>query len=285
MKILVTGSNGFIGKNVDEFLKKSYKNVFTPKRQELDLTDFNLVKKYIQKNNFDIIIHCAVSLSNIEHNLKMYSNLKVCSNDFGKMIVVGSGAEYNPKHYRPMMKEEYFGTYVPDKNDIYSYSKFKIAKDIEQNKKNIFNLRVFGIYGKYENYNRRFISNTICRILANKEIMINQNSIFDYLFIDDFCNLLKKFFEQDAKENSYNLCTSIPIDLITLANYVKNIAKYKGPINIKNENIKMNYTGDNKRFINEFGKYNFINPEIAIQKLYRWYKKESKIKFDTLNFN
>ena len=55
------------------------------------------------------------------------------------------------------MKENYFGKYIPVKSDIYSFSKYQIAKDIESKKKNIYNLRGFGIFGKYEDYRRRFI--------------------------------------------------------------------------------------------------------------------------------
>jgi len=285
VKILINGSNGFIGKNLSEFFKKNYDNVYDPKRQELDLTDSNLVKKYLLKNNFDIIIHCAITLNSTEQNLKMYSNFEENSQNYGKMICIGSGAEYDPKHYYPLMKEDYFGIHVPEIKDIYSYSRFKIAEDIEKKNKNIFNLRVFGIYGKYENYNRRFISNIICRILAGQEIVVNQNSIFDYLYIDDFCVLLEKFMNQKPSKKTYNLCTSMPVDLITLAQYIKKISKHCGEIIVKNKEIKMNYTGDNSRFLKEFGDYNFINHESAIKNLYNWYKDKSGINFKKINFN
>jgi GDP-L-fucose synthase len=285
VKILINGSNGFIGKNLSEFLKKNYDNVYDPKRQELDLTDSYLVKKYLLKNNFDIIIHCAITLNSTEQNLKMYSNFEENSKNYGKMICIGSAAEYDPKHYYPLMKEDYFGKHIPEVKDIYSYSRFKIAEDIEKKNKNIFNLRVFGIYGKYENYNRRFISNIICRILAEQEIVVNQNSIFDYLYIDDFCVLLEKFMNQKPSKKTYNLCTSMPVDLITLAQHIKKISKHYGEIIVKNKEIKMNYTGDNTRFLKEFGDYNFIDHESAIKDLYNWYKDKSGINFKKINFN
>ena len=285
MKILINGSNGFVGRNLSEFFKKKYDNVHEPKRQELDLTDTNLVKKYILKNNFDIVIHCAITLNSIEQNLKMFRNFEECSEDYGKMICIGSGAEYDPKHYHSMMTEDYFGKHIPEIKDIYSYSRFKIAEDIEKKNKNIYNLRVFGIYGKYENYNRRFISNNICRVLAGKEIVIKQNSIFDYLYIDDFCILLEKFISRTPKNKTYNLCTNIPVDMITLSQYIKKISNYNGEIFIKNKEIKINYTGDNTRFIKEFGNYFFIRHELAIKNLFNWYKNESKINFKNINFD
>ena len=178
MKILITGTNGFVGRNLKEYFQKKYEDVRCPKRQELDLLDSHSVYTFIMKNEFDIIIHCAVTLNSVEHNLKMYFNLERCSKSFGKMICVGSGAEYGMSSYIPKMKEEYFGTNIP--LDIYGFSKYVIAKDILTKHRNIINLRVFGIYGKYEKYKQRFISNNICRALSGLDISINKNVYFDY---------------------------------------------------------------------------------------------------------
>lgn len=284
MKILLTGSNGFIGKNLSEYLKSNYENVDDPKRTKLLLTDFSQVTEYLSKNKFDVVIHCGVTLFSIQQNLDMYFNLEKNSDKFGKMICIGSGAEYDPKNYHPMMNETYFGKNIPSKDDIYSFSKYQIAKDIELKNKNIYNLRVFGIYGKYEDYNRRFISNNICRVLSGNGIIVNQNSIFDYLYINDLCNLLNKFLKSNPQRKSYNLCTSQPIELIKLAEIIKKISNFEGEVIIKNKNVKMNYTGDNSVFLSEFGNYKFIDHSIAIEELYQWYRNKSNINFKEIKF-
>ena len=56
------------------------------------------------------------------------------------MVCIGSGAEFDKRHYIPNMKEDYFGKYVPDKSDIYGYSKYLIARDI------IEKIKIFIIY-------------------------------------------------------------------------------------------------------------------------------------------
>ena len=38
-KVLVVGSNGFIGKNIVEYLEEQNYNVLSPKRNDLDLLD------------------------------------------------------------------------------------------------------------------------------------------------------------------------------------------------------------------------------------------------------
>ena len=137
MKILITGSNGFIGKNIKEHFHSKFKEIFAPKRDELNLLDTDAVESYIKKHNFDVIIHCCVTLTSIEQNLKMYFNIERLSNTFGKLICIGSGAEFDGKNYVPKMKENYFQKNIPPKSDIYGYSKYEIAKDILK-KKEIF---------------------------------------------------------------------------------------------------------------------------------------------------
>ena len=37
MKILITGTNGFIGRNLKEYFQDRYENVYCPKRGQLNL--------------------------------------------------------------------------------------------------------------------------------------------------------------------------------------------------------------------------------------------------------
>ena len=49
MNILLTGSGGFIGLNLKEYLKTKY-TLFCPRSYELDLTHSDAVKKYFQNH-------------------------------------------------------------------------------------------------------------------------------------------------------------------------------------------------------------------------------------------
>ena len=85
--------------------------------------------------------------------------------------------------------------------NIYGYSKYEIAKNIESRHRNIYNLRVFGIYGKYEDYKRRFISNNICRLLCGQTISINKNAYFDYLYVNDFSKIVEMFIKNNKNKD------------------------------------------------------------------------------------
>jgi GDP-L-fucose synthase len=108
MNIFITGSNGFIGSHLKEYLASIYKdyNLFTPSSKELDLYDENKVDNYILENKIDIIIHLAnrgggrdtLDMKNItEYNLRIFFNIAKHEKNVKKIISFGSGAEYS-KH-------------------------------------------------------------------------------------------------------------------------------------------------------------------------------------------
>jgi len=282
MKILITGSTGFIGRNLKEYFQERYDDLHCPKRLDLNLLDAQAVYDYIIPKHFDVVIHCAVTLASVEQNLKMYFNVERCASSFGKMICLGSGAEYDMRYYVPKMKEEYFGAHVPA--EIYGFSKYVIAKDIESRHRNLFNLRGFGIYGKYEDYTHRFISNNICRVLSGCDISIRRNMVFDYVYVKDLARIVEMFVQKAPAERSYNICNRNPLDLLTYAKIIQKVDGRDVPIVIKAEGNNPEYSGDNTRFTREFGEFSFTPAEEAVKELYQWYKESSGIAFDPALF-
>ena len=279
MKILLTGANGFIGRNIKEKIGSEYL-LDSPEKAKLDLLNPESVKSVIKNGGYDIIIHSAninnsrkrevSSFSVLQGNLLMFYNLLKYREYFGKMIYFGSGAEFDVENYIPKMNENFFGQYVP--KDAYGLSKYIMGKESEKDI-NVFNFRLFGVYGPYEEWEHRFISNAICRILYDMPITINQNVYFDYLWVDDLVSILKKMMVKDLKYKHYNICSGKRIDLYTLAQIVKKVCQSSNPIIVKNQGLKREYTGDNKRMLNELGEFEFTGFESAVQQLYNYYKE------------
>ena len=74
MKIALTGSTGFIGKNLKSFLEKKNFDVITLGRNKSNNIKFNLLKnKTIKhKKNFDVLIHAAsISVNEIYRKKKI----------------------------------------------------------------------------------------------------------------------------------------------------------------------------------------------------------------------
>lgn len=60
MQVLITGYSGQLGYDIAKILKKKgYQDILCPNKQELDLTNKDMVEKYIIDNSPNIIFHCA----------------------------------------------------------------------------------------------------------------------------------------------------------------------------------------------------------------------------------
>lgn len=276
--ILITGGSGFIGQNFKECLSSKY-TIYSPTHQDLELTEEKQVEGFFKKNKIDAVIHCAniggtrntIQLSNIVSvNLRMFLNLLKSKRYYKKMIFLGSGAEYGKNQALVKVKESDFDKSVPV--DDYGFYKYVCSRLIER-EKNIVNLRLFGIYGKYEDYSLRFISNAIVKNLLLIPIDINQNVFFDYLYINDLIRIIDYFINNETKYNFYNVSSGKKIDLITLARKINAISPYRSKVIIRRKGLNKEYTASNTRLTEEIKGFKFTSIEEGISDLYKWYRK------------
>lgn len=277
INILITGGSGFIGRNLKEYLSGRY-SVFAPTHNELDLFDPDKVRNYIVKNKVNIIIHCAnigggrntVGLEKlVETNLRMFFNIVRNEDIVEKIIHFGSGAEYDKSRQLMAIQEEEFGNKIP--KDDYGFYKFVCSKYILRSAKLVC-LRLFGVYGKYENYLFKFISNAIVKNLFKMPIVIGQNVYFDYLYIDDLVRIVEYFVNNEGKYKDYNIATGRKTDLITITQLINKISSYQSKIIMKNLGLNLEYSADNKRLAEEIPDFKFTKMEEGIEKLREWYK-------------
>lgn len=277
MNILLTGGSGFIGKNIKEAMQEKYK-ILAPSHKDLNLIDEDQVDKYFSENNVDVVIHSAgkpghrnyKDPTNIFYaNTRMFFNLARNTTHCGKMIVIGSGAVYDQRYYTPKVVEEDYIKHIP--SDEHGFSKYVCAKHIE-NMNNIVELRVFGVFGKYEDYAIRFISNAICKALFDLPITIKQNRKFDYIYVDDLIVILDHYINNKELYKSYNVTPDNSLELYQLAEIVREVSgKSELPILIKNPGMGLEYSGSNTRLRQEINNLVFTDMRNAISELYQWY--------------
>lgn len=292
MKILLTGGSGFIGRNIREsFLAEKYE-ILSPSSKELNLADEESVDAFFKNNSIDLVVHAAVKpghrnakdFSNLFYtNTRMFFNLERHKDEYQKMLVLGSGAIYDMRYYRPKMKEEEWTNHIPA--DEHGYCKYVCEKVIEHSS-NIFDLRIFGIFGKYEDYAIRFISNAICKTLFDLPITIKQNRKFDYLYINDLMPILDWFIENNPNYHSYNITPNTSISLYELALMIRKISGTDLPVYIAQDGMGLEYSGDNTRLLNEFPTMTFTSFESSVRSLYEWYSgQKGNIKQECLLFD
>jgi GDP-L-fucose synthase len=293
-KILILGGSGFIGRNLVEYFIKqpTQYDVSAPSIRELDLMDSESVDSFFVKHNFDVVIF-AVNYGNyrvddpsqeiLKKNLMMFFNLVKKGNSFGRMIFLGSGAEYDRSRDVVCAKESDFGKNMP--SDDYGFYKYVCSKYIE-NSSNILNLRLFGVFGKYEDYSNRFISNMICRKIKGLPLSIKKNRVMSYVYVDDLAKIIEHFILNVPRHKFYNVSSGENLDLVKIAEIIRQIHPSSpgvSNIEIVNEGFDKVYTCDFSLLTREVIGVK-ITPMIkSIHELYAWYVKNiDSIKEETL---
>jgi GDP-L-fucose synthase len=234
MKILITGSDGVIGR----FLSKKLKDheVYTPKRRAVDLTNRDHVNKFFNSHDrFDLVLHCAIVGGNrmyndgwdvLDSNLRMYYNILENKNSFNKFINFASGAEL----------------YIP--NSPYGLSKKAISSSV-QDQFNFYNIRIFGLFGEGE-LETRFIRASLENYKNKRPIEIHQNKIMDFFYIDDLWKLVKYYIDNQFPEKEINgsYKQSNGIDLLSIANMINLLDNHTVDIIIKDKEYGNPYVGN-----------------------------------------
>ncbi len=280
-RILITGGSGFVGRNVKEYLEaKEQYEVYAPTSKQLDCLDESAVRAYLEEHHFDDVLHFAVYGDGIdkskdgtkssEYNLRIYLNFANNADLYGRMFYTGSGAEYDKRYPICHVTETDIGKHIPA--DGYGVVKYAIGQMIE-NSTNIYNLRLFGIYGKYEYYPVKFISNVCCKMIKGIAPAMRQNVYFDYLWVEDFCRIVELFLAHDPKYHTYNIVSGKAISLAEIVAIVQKISGKDLPVHVCREGLANEYTASNERFLEEWPEFEFTGQEKAIESLYHWYEE------------
>jgi nucleoside-diphosphate-sugar epimerase len=190
LKILITGSNGFIGKNLVEFY--SNKNDIITYTRKDDLSN-------VLKQNPDVIINCAADIygdsTMFESNVNLVNNiLNHIKNTRCKFIQIGSSAEYGRKKI-PSKENDFL-----DPTTFYEATK-AAATLLCVGTARAYNLpivvaRPYSVYGKYEKEYRLF-SALYNAYKFDKPMTLNQG-YHDFIYIKDFIQGINTLIESDC---------------------------------------------------------------------------------------
>lgn len=287
-RILLTGAgpHGFVGRNLAPALGERYE-VFTPSSRELNLCDYELLARYIDRHRIDTVIHGAhqsIVHTGPEdimlHDLQMFYNIEKLSGQLERVLYFGSGAEFDKRFPVENIQETDLGRSVPV--TYYGLEKYMMTLHARQSR-NIYNLRLFGIFGKYEHWQSKFISNLCCKAMYDLPLSIRQNCMFDYLYVDDLAPIVVWFLEHEPKFHDYNVCTARPVSLREIADVVLAVSGKELPVVVAKEGWNLSYTADNSRLSSEMGGISLHEFQDAVAELYAWYQAhKAEIPYDEL---
>jgi len=310
MKILITGSCGFIGFHISKFfLEKNnlvigidnlnpYYSVKLKKDRlkelkkykkfnhfKIDLENKNRINKIFSKYKFDYVFHMAAQAGvrysinqprkYIDSNINGFYNILEASRDFKikRLFYASSSSVYGDSKKFPL-KEKY--SLFP--NNTYSLTK-KFNEDIA----NIFNkyynikvtgLRFFTIYGEWGRPDM-FISKLIFSNLKKSKFILNNfgNHYRDFTYVGDVVQILYKLIKIKKISNNevFNVCSNNPINLHKV---IKNLDKIMGKTKIQKRELQqadvIKTHGCNKKINKLVSFKNYTNFEKGLKKTIEW---------------
>tara|TARA_B100000131_G_C17967365_1_gene552953 strand:+ start:34 stop:879 length:846 start_codon:yes stop_codon:yes gene_type:complete len=281
MKILITGSNGFIARELISRLENDH-HLYKTNRDTLDILDPEAVDNFFENNEVDAVIHCAISGGRrtkpdgydvVYENSLMFENLAKHQRDYEFMIIFGSGAETDRSKGVNNLSELGFG--IQNKNiplDYYGFSKYLVAKRAETIH-NIINLRIFNVFGEFE-ANDRMVKNNINNYLSGNPLEIYQDRVMDFFGANDLYKVIDYIINTGVKNivyRDFNMCYEEKHTLLDVANIINDLSDTKSEIKIVEEGMSPPYSGDFSR-LSLLGLH-FDGLEKSIKEVYNIWKQ------------
>lgn len=250
MRILITGGNGNIAKMIRNSLLSQDYEVTNLSRNDLNVLDFEEIKRYLSENVFDILVHTAIlggrrtkdENGDVTHNnLLMFENLLYFADKFKMIINFDSAAIYDRSTDILNRKETEMYT-IPI--DYYGFSKYNIFQRSHQYN-NVYNFRIFNIFHKNEEPDR-FIKSCFLAKKNGTNVTIFEDKYFDFVYEDDFIKIIKFYFDHANNQidlhKTINICYEKKYKLSDIAAIILGDCD-DSKINILKHN-SMNYSGD-----------------------------------------
>tara|TARA_B100000579_G_scaffold100186_1_gene79689 strand:- start:582 stop:1502 length:921 start_codon:yes stop_codon:yes gene_type:complete len=301
MRVLLTGGTGMVGRNIKEHQSASSYHILSPSRQELDLTNREQIRNYLQTNSPEYIIHAAGLVGGIHANIAnpskfLVENLEIGCNLISEaaslgvknIINLGSSCMY-PKNGPNPLKEEYLlNGFLEPTNEGYAIAKIAAQRlceylRIEDNSRNYITLMPCNLYGKYDNYNpnrSHLIASIIVKLQEAK--VNNKNSVEiwgdgsvrrEFMYAKDFADAVW-FALPKIKEMPSIINIGIGKDY-SIFDYYKKISEILGfegsfTFNLSKPTGMKRKLLDVKK-INDLGWFPMHNLELGIKKTYSHY--------------
>jgi len=268
-RILITGSNSFIGSEIINYLSKYNYNLIATyrknknefKSKKVKLVKFDLKKELNLNKRFGVLVHCASVTPANEFRENYYkinqigfkNLISLClKSKCNKIILISSVAVYGD--VKKTITEKSFAR----GKSKYAKSKLKMENILfrfaKKNKINSVVLRLSQVIGSKSVNN--YFSDLKKKIHSNKKITISLQSKKDYFnnlcHINDLCINIKKLIDGNIilnKNEVFNFASNKPI---TINKFKKIIYSYNKKIQFVESNIPKFY----KISLNKTNKYN-----------------------------
>ncbi len=150
MKVLITGSSGMLGGSIKESALAAGHVVLSPTHAALDLEDEAGTLEYLDREQPEIIYHCAAKVGGIAANIAnplefLIRNLRIdtsllsaaAKNEIPNLFYMGSSCMYPRNLSRPMKVEDILTGPLEPTNEGYALAKLVGWKTVELSKREL----------------------------------------------------------------------------------------------------------------------------------------------------
>ncbi len=247
MKVLVTGSKGFVGKNLVRYLRNRGFEVIgldiSNEWLSIDITDFDALSKNLSNLDFDAVIHLA-AIANIPESIKdpyrcfkvnVYGTLNILEiasrRNVDRFIYASSANVYGLPLKLPVDEETPFNPRTP-----YDYSKVAAEMLVESywktRKLPIVIFRSWKLFGEYD-VPTTAIPNFIRACLKNEPIKLYNSGkdTTDPTYIENYCFAVElALTREDAVGEKFNIGTGNEVSIRQIAELIKKLTNSNSEI-------------------------------------------------------
>ena len=203
MNILVTGSKGQLGNELQVLAPGSEFNFTFTDFDELDLTDFDALTAFFAKNRFDFIINCAaytaVDKAESEENRAFLLNgeapgklADIASKQGAVLIHISTDYVFNGRNYKPYNEDD-----ACNPVSVYGHSKLKGEQAVLDKATKAIIIRTSWLYSSFGN-------NFVKSILKYSKERPSLNVVFDQVGTPTYASDLAKAIIDIIKMNKFS---------------------------------------------------------------------------------
>ena len=209
MFILVTGSNGQLGKSLKGlFVQNNFNHEFVfATREQLDLCSFDNVRNFIEKNQFDIIINCAAytfvdkaevekNQANLINHFSVYNLAEIARDNQIKLIHISTDFVFDG-----LKQESYDETDTTSPLNVYGKTKLDGENAICSIMP--FDALIIRTSWVYSIYGNNFVDTILRLCKVNDELNVVSDQIGSPTFADDLASAILSIIDNKQFNKSH----------------------------------------------------------------------------------
>jgi GDP-L-fucose synthase len=255
--VLVTGANGFVGRNLVDQMRARGINPLTPARSEFDLQEQTQVRLMLERFKPDVVFHLAGRVGGIGINRERPADFNYPNLLMGAMMLHESwragvkkyitlicGCSYPADAPNPIKETALFNGYPQAENAPYSLAKAMSAVQAAayraQHCFNAITLVPGNLYGPFDNFNlssSHVIPALIHKFLAAKDTRATEvvawgsgKPVRDFVYVADACEAILLAAEAYDGADLINISSGAVTTIKELTETIAELAGYSGKV-------------------------------------------------------